>query len=162
MISESEPKQNYGSSATLWVDGRAGRDGKDRAMLLRWDLSSIPRGCAILSASIEMDVVDDGKGQAYGLYALRGDWAESTATWGLARHRGATKLGELAPNRKGPYVVKLNAQGVLQVQAWVDRTSPNFGLLIADPMRTNAVGIHSREATNPESRPKLVLTYLPQ
>ena len=64
---------NFGSTGDLEIDG-----SPREAALLRWDLTSIPAGVAVLEASLTLQVFDPSNG-GYDFYALARAWTESEA-----------------------------------------------------------------------------------
>src|SRR2546422_10438057 len=78
-MSEVRPDTNYGTSGTLWADGDDG-NGKDHAVLLKWENLNIPAGSTVKSATITLNVTNSSGG-AYELYELKRRWSETEATW---------------------------------------------------------------------------------
>jgi len=173
-MSEVRPDTNYGTSGTLWADGDDG-NGKDRAVLLKWENLNIPVGSTVKSATITLNVTNPSKG-TYELYALKPNWVDTEVTWNLyatgqnwqvpgakgTSDRSSTMLGIVAASSIGPYTITLNAAGIALVQSWVDDPSKNQGLIIDDLIATDGLAFDSSEASTASNRPKLTVTYEPQ
>ena len=79
-ILENAPNTNYGTLTSLGVDGdEPAGTGKDKSALLKWDLSTIPAGSKISSASITLNVTNTST-ETYQAYELKQPWVESAAT----------------------------------------------------------------------------------
>jgi ferric-dicitrate binding protein FerR (iron transport regulator) len=170
-LSQTNPNNLYGTKTSLQVDGdNPGGTGNDLHMLLRWDLSSIPKGSKIQSVVITLRSTQPAH-HAFSVYALRRTWTEEEATWvrpwqepgaSGSRDRGAALLGSLVPLDSDVHVIRLNAEGVTLVQSWIDAPESNHGLVIPGGEITNGLQAHSRESQDVVRRPKLTVTYLPK
>jgi hypothetical protein len=81
-VLQSTPTTNYGAVTSLNFDGDIG-GGNDAYALFRWDVSAIPLGATVQSASITLRVTNRGA-VAYQLYALKRAWTEAAVTWNQA------------------------------------------------------------------------------
>ena len=54
------------------------------------------------------------------------------------------------------------ADGVAQVQSWVDAPAGNFGVMVTAPKNSSGMKACSREWADASKRPKLVVTYTPR
>ncbi len=166
-LASGSPNTNYGAATTLDLDG-----SPDIADLLYWDLTAIPAGSIIESASIQLNVTNTSS-QAYELYVMERAWDEMAATWNLAAtgsawgtagalstaDRGTDIVGTLTAASTGLNLTTLNAAGIAAVQAWIDGPANNFGLIIQDYVNSNGVDFSSSEASVIAQRPKLLVTY---
>ncbi|HXG60257.1 MAG TPA: DNRLRE domain-containing protein [Planctomycetota bacterium] len=174
-ISASNTTTNYGASTALLVDGDdPNGTGRDKAILIKWDLSSIPPGSRVQSASITFDVLNPSS-QSYEIYRAGKPWVEGEATWNVYRtgsswevpgakgsgDRGTTVRGKLTGTSTGLQTMALNADGVALIQQWVDNPSSNFGFIIANASNTDGIDLSSREIGTASRRPKLAVTYVP-
>ncbi len=75
-LNDDEPSDNYGSSTEMLIDGSP----DDYGTLLKWDVSSIPSGESIQSASITLTAFNNTS-DVYEVYEMKRDWVESQATW---------------------------------------------------------------------------------
>ncbi len=87
---------NLNSTGFVRFDGVNSTNNEDRGMI-RWDLSGLPAGGLVTSASITVNVSNDSVGQQYSLYALKRNWVES------AWHRRFFRFGQshLCAQRRG-------------------------------------------------------------
>ena len=170
-IRENAPGTFFGSDPTLEVDGNS-----DKAVLLKWDLSSLPAGGTVQSAEITIEVSDNSD-DTYEVYEVKRDWEEGETNWQQFRSgelwqtdgasgsldRGSDELGNLAATSTGTNVITLNETAEALIQRWIDQPSSNYGLILQDydDAKTNGVDFASREATNVSHRPKLTVTYIP-
>jgi hypothetical protein len=147
--------------------------------LIRWDLSAIPAGSSITSASIVFYLPKDNDPSAlvFKFYALRRAWSEASATWtnadaGIAwgtagaRNPGSDRTDAvLAYTPTGGTVptcltTPLHSTGVAQVERWVNGVDPNYGFAIQDyaDAQSNAFRFNSFNSADP---PWLVVNYCP-
>jgi hypothetical protein len=162
---------NYGTAATLAVSGKP-----DDGALLKWDLSSIPAGSTLQSATLSLNVTGT-TANTYEIYELKRSWTESQATWKKATSainwqtagadgsldRGTTVLGTVTASAIGSLNVVLNAAGLAVVQGWVNSPATNFGFVLQDYVNTNKDDLvfSSKEATIAANRPQLQIIYNP-
>jgi len=162
---------NFGASRELELDGNP-----DKAALIRWELSGIPAGSTILSASIRLYVVDNST-DTFEIYALNRAFSEGQVNYqraavgqnwsGLgatgAADRGSTVLGVVTAPSTGYNTIDLNAAGVAVLQSWLNNPASNFGFIFQDyaDASTNGLDFASSEATNTSTRPRLTITYSP-
>ena len=165
------PTTLRGTAKRLEVDGNP-----DMAALLRWNISQIPVGAEIQSASISVNILDTSS-DLFHLYELRQPWNEGTASynefdtarpWQTAgvqgtNDRGSTVLGTLTGATAGRATIELNTAGVAMVQRWVNDPASNFGLIIQNYANdaTNDLSFTSSEGSNSQLRPKLTIHYTP-
>lgn len=172
-IYENSPTTNYGSAATLLVDGdEPAASSKDVSSILKWDVSNIPAGKTVTSASITVNVVDAST-NTYELYEMKRSWSESSVNWNQyasganwaaagangSTDRGTTVLGSIMASATGTYTINLNSSGIALVQSWVNNPSANNGFIITDGANSNGVDLSSSEASTASQRPRLTVTY---
>lgn len=162
---------NFGSSASLLVDGNP-----DNGALLSWNLSGIPVGSTLQSATLSVNVTGTSA-DTYEIYELKRSWSETQATWNKATtavnwqsagaqgalDRGTTVLGTITATATGTRNVVLNAAGLAVVQGWVNNPATNFGFVIQDYVNTvkDDLVISSKNDAVAANRPKLQLMYNP-
>jgi len=162
---------NYGAGASLIVNGNP-----DNAALLKWDLSGIPAGSTLQSATLSINVTG-ASADTYEIYELKRSWTETQATWNKSNSatswqsagahgsldRGATVLGTVTASAVGIRNVVLNAAGLAVVQGWVNNPATNFGFILQDYANTikDDLAFSSREATIAANRPQLQVVYSP-
>lgn len=167
-LNSTAATHNYGSAAGLEIDGNPAT-----AALFYWDLSSIPPGSVIETASLTLDVTNNSAGQSYEFYELRRPWVEGEATWNQSAagqaweaagangsaDRGVTVLGSMV-GVNGSNTVPLAPDGIAVMQSWIDTPSVNHGFILLDYLHAdNKMVISSREKSAPAGRPKLTVTY---
>ncbi|NNE69456.1 MAG: DNRLRE domain-containing protein [Rhodothermales bacterium] len=167
-IKSDDENRAFGGDDNIEVDG-----SPDYGALLAWDISDVPAGATILSASIKLSVFDPTN-DTYEVYALQRPWSESDATWREASNgvswsqdgasgsgdAGSQVLGLLRNSGTGEATIALNESGLAVVQNWIDNPGSNYGFLIEDYARGNdGIDFHSREASNSAQRPRLELEY---
>lgn len=103
-IAQHQPNNNFAGAPTIKLDGDAPKgSGRDQRGLIRWDVSTIPKGSMVTAASIKIDVHDAAPGEAYEVVELLTPWSETKATWNWpwkspgagAEDRGSTPLGAI-------------------------------------------------------------------
>ena len=171
-IREATPNTNYGTAATLQVDGdEPSGAGTDMSIVIGWDISDIPATATVDSASIYFNTLNVG-GTYYCFALLRG-WNENEVSWNQATSgtswatpgaEGATDsdslpLCSINAGSTGPIEINLNSDGVALVQSWVDGSLSSNGMVIADSVSTNGADFDSSESSTAMSRPRLEVTY---
>jgi hypothetical protein len=169
-VLENAPKKNYGTTTPLGVDGdEPTGTGKDKSAMLKWNLSAIPAGSKISSASVTLNVTDSST-QTYQAYELKRPWVESAATWLIyaagkswqiagakgSLDTGTIVAGTVSPSATGKQTFTLSPA---LVQSWVDNPPTNNGIIIASATNTDSFGFSSRESTTSGLRPQLSVTY---
>jgi len=170
-ISGGKKTSNYGTASSLIADGNP-----DFGALLKWDLSGIPAGSTLQSATLSVNVTGATAG-TYEIYELKRSWAELQATWNKAAtgtnwqsagakgplDRGSTVLGTVTATATGIRNVVLNAAGLAVVQGWVNNPSTNFGFILQDYANTTKDDLvfSSKKATVAANRPQLQVLYNP-
>jgi hypothetical protein len=169
-LRQYQPEKNLGADPEFRLRGGV----KDRAVfaLLRWDLTHVPPGTRIVSATLTPTVKEASEAR-FKVYALRTRWEESEATWTVAAagrpwsrpgargeaDRDGTFVGEFCFARVGPQAFPLDRSALALVQSWVDRPESNFGILIESPEAALEchVKMASRESLELRGRPRLTL-----
>ena len=169
-ITASSENSSFGGSSDLEVDGKP-----DKAALLAWDLTSIPSGSKVTSASISLNVFNKSS-HTYSLHELTQAWQESEATWRQAssgtswqeagaqgaNDRGSSSLGQLIATSTGSRTIQLNSAGLAAVQSWIDNPLTNHGVIVQNySSASDGADFSSREASQPSARPAFTITYSP-
>ncbi len=170
-MSVNDQSANFGGVDNMEVDG-----SPDLGVLLRWDISDVPAGVTVLSASITLSMFDSSP-DTYEIYGLLRPWNEQEANWlsasattpwakagaeGLADHDN-TVVGLLHSLYTGRRTFQLNENGIALVQDWIDRSEGNHGLVMKDyNQSSDGIDFFSREATDPAQRPRLEIEYTVQ
>ena len=172
-ISEWDPQSPLGSQDPLRL--RCSSDGV-RRMLLRFDLSSIPTGARVISATLHLWTEPTGAPPhsfSIAAYRLRRLWAESTATWQQAASGQPWDMPGASSPTSDYYDQLLSTctvSGANQecvwdvtsaVQEWVlpDALNAGFLLMGQQPSLRLTYNFVSSEATNVATRPRLIVHY---
>ena len=165
-LTELSPTTNNGTATTLKVDGNdPDPNGGDLYAALRWDLSQVPAGATVTSASVTLNVTNP-TAQAYGAYELKRSWSEGQLSWNQAAtgspwaaagakgtaDRGS-KIADLTPTTIAPYTFTIPAS---VVQGWLSAPSSNNGILLAHTTNDDGFVFNTREGVTP---PKLTVNY---
>src|SRR5919112_275171 len=163
-LSELAPSTNNGSATTLKVDGDD-LGGKDLYAALRWDLSQIPVGATVTSATVTLNISNPSQ-QTYGAYELKRAWGEGQVNWNVAATgtpwatagaKGPTDRGSqiasVTPTNIAPYTFTIPAS---VVQGWLNTPSTNNGILLAHTTNFDGFVFDTREGATP---PKLTVNY---
>jgi hypothetical protein len=169
-LAQRATSTNYGGAATLQADGdEPAGSGKDTSALVRWNLSAIPAGSKVRSASVTLNVTNTST-ETYEAYELRRPWVQTAATWLLyaasrpweiagangSLDRAAQPAGTVTPSAKGKLTFALSPA---LVQGWLDNPATNNGIVIADTVNTDGFDFSSRESSTSGVRPQLNVTY---
>jgi alkaline phosphatase len=173
-LDAAAPATPHGSDAKLAVDG-----SPDNGALIRWDLSSIPAGSSITSASMMFYLPDanDPSASTFTFYPLRRDWSETNATWNAADAGmpwGAAGAQDTASDRTDTALAttptggtvpttltaQLNDYGVAQIERWVRGVDPNYGFAIQNYSDAQSDGFRFN-SFNSAAPPRLLVGYCP-
>ena len=142
-IGSFQTSLNHGNDATLHVSQSG---GDSETALLRFDLSSLPAGAAILSATAWFHVNTEHPQGPLELHRLTADWGESDATWdSMGANLDDAVVASIPPQAAAGNRVPVNLTS--QVQAWVNG-EPNFGLALVAEIDGIDAGYSSRESTD--------------
>ena len=173
---------------------RAGRNSNGGGALIRratlaFDLSGIPQGATITSASLQLTVKGSGSTNAFtnSLHRLTKDWGEGTsngggggaasttndATWIHTFYPGSfwtnpggdfEAVASASLSVAGAAVYTWSSAAMIDdVQGWLDSPSTNFGwILVGDEsVQQTAKRYASREDAVPADRPQLIVSFTP-
>jgi hypothetical protein len=157
-IKGGSPLTNFGSDNELEVRPDS---GSDRRGLLKFDLGSIPANSTITSATLYLYSQDSKAGQTTYIYRVTSNWSENSATWSTWTLPGGDFDSDTS------YFTFLPAQSNCMltldltslVQAWVDGTSPNYGLLLYSIGPNHIIRYSSKENGTASQRPKLNIVF---
>lgn len=168
-ISDGGLNSAGGSDATM-VTGRTAGGARARG-LMRFDLSSIPAGSVINSASMTITVYKNhlGVSTSHNLHRLLQDWTEGGATWAgsglalwpaggnfVANQDASTTIGSV-----GSFTFTSTAQLLGTVRMWYTNSASNFGWVFRDQDEETS-GAAIRWYTHESGLgPTLVIDYTP-
>ena len=131
-IDSLHPLVNYGVEPDLRVvfgiDPLSGSRFQESA-LLQFDLSSIPLGAYVSSATLSLNLTAAAGQTAMAGYRVTSTWRESDVTFTDRPTNDAHRCSRwTCPSAPQPRQVDFDVTGL--VSDWVNQTSPNFGLLL--------------------------------
>jgi hypothetical protein len=153
------PTNSYGSAPTLYTGERlhATRGPGETRLLLRFGLETIPAGAMIQSATMGMTLFGGASDQTISLYRITSNWSEAgMPTWN-------TLAGAYDPTAQGGFTAhagSISTDITSLVSAWLDGTSPNYGLMLINTSAQLLNTYRSSEYTTIAQRPWLQVCYL--
>jgi 3-phytase len=174
-IVENTPSTNLGTTNICGVDGDTpGETSLDQSILLSWDISTIPAGSTVQSASLTLNVINPSQ-QTYQLYQSLQNWVEPEVTWDIratgfdwqlggaqgVSDRGTAVVANVSASTTGSHVITLTQDGVAAIQSWVDDGSSNRGFIMTNSINIDGLDFDCREDASAANRPKLTVTYVP-
>jgi hypothetical protein len=174
---KSEKKdENTGNNVLLMTDSETKAKGPLRS-LIQFDLSGIPVGATVSSASVGLYLSRSGGSQTDVVEAhrLTRNWVEGTGasksgvTWNSydGLNRWSTPGGDFDPAVAGSFVASGTGWKTLSLtslaQAWVNGSAPNYGVVLLSPPAAgnNQKEYPSSDNGNASLRPKLDVCYRP-
>lgn len=165
-IQEDDPTANFGSANDLKV--RSKSEGNNRRALVEFDLSAIPSGAFIESATLRVFMNNaPGISRTYEVHRLTKNWVESQVTWNKRTGASWTTPGGdfdatvIATQTTGTTSsVWLEWDVTTLVQDWVNGTS-NFGLLLIDSNEDSATSYEAKfnSSEGASDQPELVVVW---
>lgn len=177
LIPGSKADNNTGAGVQMWVSS----GGSNHRGLIEFNISSVPYGVKVLSATVELydngpDVTIDG---VLGIYRITRDWIEGTgdqtgatpadgASWdaydGVAAWStpGGDYDTQLIASSPVPDMLARwhNFDVTSLVSGWVNGTYPNYGMLIkAVSGSLTKSHLSTSDETEVTERPKLTINY---
>jgi hypothetical protein len=154
----SSPDSNFGSQADIEVRPD---NGANRRGLVRFDLSPIPQGSTVTSATLYLFEEDKKLDQVTHIYKVTSSWNESSVTWNSpwvnpgADFDNSYAYASFLPNQTD---CMLTIDLTEIVQEWVNGT-PNHGFLLYSTGPNHILRYSSKENSAVEQHPKLSIVY---
>lgn len=163
---------NYGTDPNLSVDGST--DSIDRP-LISFDLSSIPVGVKVISASLDLHSNSNSWGStSVDVLRVTRDWAEGSAKGGngSGANWNEAKTGTNWSNSGGDFYPTIMTSATTPgavgwvswdmtqlVDDWVNKRIANYGVMLRTTGYFKGAQFDSSDAVNPAGRPKLTITF---
>ncbi|OQB25718.1 MAG: Disaggregatase related repeat protein [Chloroflexi bacterium ADurb.Bin180] len=163
------PTSNYSSADLLQVTGK-----RTHASLLKFDLSTIPPGALVESASLELYAAGwGGNDITLSVYRIQREMEPSEATWNLARAGNpwaSPGCNGVPEDRSEPPEATFTTSSIYRwysinltalAQEWVGGATTNNGVLLRAPLSSVSGTFYfaSAQHSSANLRPRLVLTY---
>ena len=155
-LDQGSPGANYGSDGELSAKDSV---GDDKRAVFRYDLSSIPLGSTITSATAYYYVTaQDDSGNPVNIHRITDSWTEGGVTWNnTSADYNATVRGAFSPALDNSWV---NADLTSLVQDWVGGTWTNYGLMFLSNS-ANESKYASKEWGTTSERPCMEVSWTP-
>ncbi len=166
-ISANDPDVNLAADEIVAIDATP-----VKATLMRFDLTAIPPGAAVQSATLDVFVPDPIETGSFRLHALTEAWTEDGATF-VDRQAGVpwTAPGAVAPSSDPAVLADIEARTIgpttlildaAIVQGWVAAPGANLGFVWISTSPDGRGGeLRSSEYVVANERPLLRVTYQP-
>ncbi len=152
LIRQSEPAKNFGASQALTTSsGAAGI----RHALVRFDLSGVPEGADIVSASLVLHGLLYSGGS--NVHPVVTPWDQATVTWLAMTAAPLLPAVAALPSINGGGVASADVRAT--VQDWIDGAIPNDGLLLERDATAGQIVYASSETPSASLRPQLNVCY---
>ena len=126
-INEAAPNDNFGGDSELVVKNNPG--GNFRA-LYHFDLSSLPAGSIVQSATAWFYVIVKDDEEEIEIHAVTAPWTEGGVTWNnISTSFDSTRMGSIPPQEDNGIWVSISMNGA--VQHWLNNPSLNHGIVLS-------------------------------
>jgi len=152
---------NLGSDTKMVVEGSPINYNMMR-MYIQFDLSSLPAGAVIESASLGLYYFDSGSAAgSVGVYKVTNDWNESLITWANQPTFGsAAKSTVTVPAANTSDFVFWDITAL--VKGWYSSPATNYGVVLRDTDESTdegGKGFYSSDCAVANQRPELIIHY---
>ena len=156
-VDVSAGNTNFGAVNMLHI-GAVG--SSTRQALVKFDLSTVPAGATIQSATLSLRKSQSPGQGLVDLHRITAPWSETTVTWNTFGG-GSNPTAELTINPSTvPIGGYLAADVTSLVSAWYSGTLPNDGMLLAET-GAGRLFVGSSDAGLLQNQPSLSVCYLP-
>lgn len=154
-IWQSASDWNDGAGVTLSSGSSA--SGGVRQALLRADLSGVPAGANLLSATLSVFQQYKAAPSTVSVHQVTSPWAAGAVTWdSFAGGYDPAPIGSFVASGSGGF---RSVDVLALAQGWVDGAIANHGLLLDEPP-ADRTSYRSSENVNVAERPKLEVCYV--
>ncbi|HPA27817.1 MAG TPA: M6 family metalloprotease domain-containing protein [Acidobacteriota bacterium] len=159
-VNQSVPAANYGSEAAVYARSRVSQ--AERA-LVEFDLSSVPAGSIINSATLELYATTvSGGSLTLDVHKVTGTWTESGVTWNNMPAFGSAAEASVAAGTSAGWKIWDVSSAV---QDWVDGPASNYGFIVKgnteNAKSAITYALASKEDGTPTRRPILRINFTP-
>ncbi len=129
--------------------------------MLQFDLSHIPQNATVTSATLYLYERDNKSGQLTHIYRVTSDWNEDSATWltwilsGGDFDNSISHFSYIPDQRDCMLTLDITSL----VQAWVDGTYANQGLMLYSTGPNHLISYSSKENSDASQQPRLDIIY---
>jgi N-acetylneuraminic acid mutarotase len=150
---------NYGTGTLMYAQART---GQARRSLVQFDISSIPSGSTINSATLELYATAVSGSQTLNVHRITGTWTETGVTWNTMPTLTSTADASIAGGTGAGWRI----WDVLPVvQGWANGTNTNYGFIVKCNLETGLTAITytfaTKEYATTSLRPILRINYTP-
>lgn len=148
-LKESSPAENHGSDVELSAKKAS---GDDMRTLYRYDLSGIPAGSQVNSATAWYYITAGDDNGPVNVHRVTSGWTEASANWSnMSANYDSQALGSFPSQDDNGVWVSVNLTSL--VQAWVDGTTLNQGIMFVSTTSGVESKYTSKEWSNASERP---------
>ena len=152
-ISESSPDSNFGGDTSLRLNSASGGNYHP---LYHFNLSAIPVGSRIVSATLHLYITQNDSGGDLLIHPVTRDWGEYGATWNsIGNGYEAKTYNRIARQSTAGVWASVNLTAL--AQSWVNNSSVNHGILLSTTSSNRLSLYTSREVTS-DLQPYLEVT----
>jgi hypothetical protein len=150
---------NYGTATLMYAQART---GQARRSLVQFDISSIPSGSTINSATLELYVTAVTGSQTLNVHRITGTWTETGVTWNTIPTFTSSADASITGGSGAGWRI-WNVMPV--VQGWANGTNTNYGFLVKCNLETGLTAITytfaTKEYATTSLHPILRINYTP-
>jgi hypothetical protein len=159
-VNQNSAGTNYGTATTMVTNVRSNRE---EDVLVQFDLSGIPAGSTINSATLELyNTVAPASSYSVSVMRNTATWAEGTVTWNNKPAYDTTAVATITPTTAVGWKVWTVTSAV---QGWFAGTYPNYGFTVKPTATSGNTNIlytfASKENETTGNRPILRVNYTP-
>jgi len=163
-VKEDDNTTNFGSADKMFVTSEDTAPSKNRRALVRFNLSSIPSGAVIQSATLKLFMNNaPGSSRTHQVHRVTADWEEKDpggVTWNTQPSVDGLSSSNITGTTNNVYV-RWNVTA--DVQGFVNGSFPNYGWRIKDSVENESpkkeAEYRTREWSNASQRPMLEIVY---